>query len=256
MPVPNAHPAPAAVDHLLQELPQLWRGREMARPATRSTGFPTLDERLPGGGWPEGALIEIAPACEGIGELSVALPLLRVLCQENRPVVLVCPPHIPYAPALARAGIPLASLLWIDTSAADDAQWSAEQVLREGIAGAVLLWSASTDHRGLRRLQVAAETGQCFAFLYRPISTLAHASPAAVRIALFPGEDGVRADLVKVRGGHGSSLTLPLQPPRPVSHRHAVAVFAVCGVADRVANEGGRAAGLARPGRLGAPIHE
>jgi hypothetical protein len=32
-----------------------------------ATGFQALDERLPGGGWPIGALIEILPACKGNG---------------------------------------------------------------------------------------------------------------------------------------------------------------------------------------------
>jgi hypothetical protein len=211
MPSPS-HPAADSLDGLLQQSALIWRGREMSRPNTRTTGFQPLDERLPGGGWPVGALIEIAPFCEGVGEVSLSVPLLQSLCRDGRPIALVSPPHIPYAPALVRAGLPLRSILWLDASRDEDARWSAEQVLRGGQAGAVLLWSATEDQRSLRRLQLAAETGGAFAFMFRPASTLCHPSPAALRLALYPVEDGTCAELIKVRGGHASKVTLPLLP--------------------------------------------
>ena len=211
MTAPDALPADPLAG-LLQHSALLWRGREMSRPNTRTTGFQPLDERLPGGGWPLGALIEIAPSCEGVGELSLSLPLLQALCRDGRPIALVSPPHVPYAPALVRAGLPLRSVLWLDASRDEDARWSAEQVLRGGQAGAVLLWSATEDERSLRRLQLAAETGNAFAFLFRPPSSLRRPSPAALRLALYPVEEGTCADLIKVRGGHASKVTLPLLP--------------------------------------------
>jgi hypothetical protein len=197
---------------VLQASALIWRAKESAHPKTQSTGFPELDERLPGSGWPIGALIEIAPLCEGVGELSLCMPLLTTLCRDGRRAAFVSPPHIPYAPALQRAGLPLESILWVDATRDEDARWSAEQLLRDGQAGAVLLWSSTDDERLLRRLQLAAETGQALAFLYRSIRTLRQASPAALRIALYPEEGGTRAELIKVRGGHPSSLALPLVP--------------------------------------------
>jgi cell division inhibitor SulA len=104
----------------------------------------------------------------------------------------------------------LASVLWVDASCDEDARWSTEQILRGGQAGAALLWSATDDDRSLRRLQLAAETGNAFSFLYRPASALRRPSPAALRVALFPAHGGTRADLIKVRGGHASSVTLSL----------------------------------------------
>ena len=212
MPQPDALPTADLLAGLLQRSPLIWRGGETSRPKTRPTGFPPLDERLPGEGWPVGALIEIAPSCEGLGELSLALPLLHGLCREGRPVVLVSPPHIPYAPALVRAGLPLNSIVWVDAREDEDARWSAEQVLRGGHAGAVLLWSRTEDERSLRRLQLAAETGGAIAFMFRPPSTLHRPSPAALRVALYPAENGTCAELVKVRGGHASKVTLSLLP--------------------------------------------
>ena len=50
-----------ALDRLQAEIPRLWRGRG-AGPAGTSvlpSGHPPLDELLPGGGWPVGALTEL-----------------------------------------------------------------------------------------------------------------------------------------------------------------------------------------------------
>jgi hypothetical protein len=191
---------------------RLWRGRETARVDARSSGYAALDARLPGGGWPLGTLIEIAPETDGCGELRLTLPALKSWCQDGRSVAFVRPPHIPYAPALARYGLTLSSVLWVVADSDEDGRWAAEQLLREG-AAAVLLWSAAREDRALRRLQLAAETGKACAFLYRPPSTLTHASPAALRITLSAADGGMSLDLVKVRGGQSGRLVLPLNPP-------------------------------------------
>jgi protein ImuA len=201
-----------SLETLLKKSPHVWRGGELAGVEARSTGYASLDERLPGGGWPVGALIEIAPACEGLGELRLALPALRAWCKAERSVALVRPPHTPYAPALVRYGLSLTSVLWIAAVEDEDARWAAEQLLREG-AAAVLLWSAVQDDRALRRLQLAAEAGKACAFLYRPSSTCSHSSAAAVRIELSAADGGVCVDLVKVRGGRAGRLIVPLRAP-------------------------------------------
>src|SRR5271156_1193186 len=168
-----------ALAQILRDSPLVWRGVDSPSPETRSTGFAELDDCMPGGGWPIGTLIEIIPACEGVGELSLCLPVLVALCREGRRIALVAPPHIPYAPALKRAGLVLESLLWVGADRDDDARWSAEQLLRDGNVGAVLVWSPTRDERLLRRIQLAAETGKSFAFLYRSPDTLRQPSPAA-----------------------------------------------------------------------------
>jgi protein ImuA len=201
----------ASLESLLQGSAPLWRGRQRARVRARSTGFESLDQQLPGGGWPLGALTEILPACEGLGELSLVLPALRSLSEEGRPVVLVRPPHVPYAPALARAGLLLKLVLWVEAPRDEEGRWAAEQLLREGAA--VLVWSGTREDRSLRRLQLAAESGGALAFLFRSQHALADPSPAALRLALYPHERGVCANLVKVRGGHTAQLTLRLSGP-------------------------------------------
>jgi len=230
---------------LLRSSPHVWRGGEIARIDARSSGYAALDARLPGGGWPIGTLIEIAPKSEGCGELRLTLPALKSWCQDGRSVAFVRPPHVPYAPALARYGLTLNSLLWVAADSDEDGRWAAEQLLRDG-AAAVLLWSAALEDRALRRLQLAAETGKACAFLYRPPSTLgsaaaladsvsggwvssgstlggsarggsllANASPAALRIGLSAVKEGnaIDLDIVKIRGGRPGKLLLPLQRP-------------------------------------------
>lgn len=217
MPLPQPI-TPSTLHELLNRTPQLWRGTRNTRTRTIASGHAQLDAVLPGGGWPVGALIELLHAQAGIGELRLILPALQVLQQAHRRIVFIRPPYRPYAPALSRARISLELLLFID--APDDAQgrWAAEQALRSGAAGAVLLWSESTEDRNLRRLQLAAEAGQALAFLYRSPAVLRQPSPAALRVVLEPGgaDDGLseatllRAQVVKARGGQGARVRIRL----------------------------------------------
>jgi hypothetical protein len=63
--------------------------------------------------------------------------------------------------------------------------WAAEQAMRSGSLGAVLVWlDEHADYAALRRLQLAAETGACAGFLYRAEIEGAHPSPAPLRIRL------------------------------------------------------------------------
>ena len=158
---------------------------------------------------PWSVLIELIPMVEGIGELRLPLPALKQLCQESRDIVFVRPPHLPYPPALAKAGLPLNRLVWIETQSDDDARWAAEQTLREGLAGAVLLWSDCSKEVSLRRLQLAAREGEALTFLYRSPATLSLSSPAALRLALHPAQNGLRIDVLKSQGGRTGSTLLP-----------------------------------------------
>jgi hypothetical protein len=194
---------------LLEKSPSLlWRGRDSAPLRTRSTGFAALDNLLPGRGWPIGALTELLPVCTGLGEVSICMPALANLCREKRYVAFVSPPHIPYAPSLVNAGVSLRSVVWIECGSDEDARWSAEQLLREGQAGAVLLWSSTNQEQPLRRLQLAAEAGGALAFVYRSAQMRHQPSPAALRIELTSDTNGTRANVLKLRGGRPGSVLL------------------------------------------------
>src|SRR6266581_3067514 len=69
----------------LLDRPDIWRGQVLSRAGapTLPCGFPGLDAELPGGGWPAGALTEILPAHEGIGELRLLGPALAGLSRRE-----------------------------------------------------------------------------------------------------------------------------------------------------------------------------
>ncbi|HET7359887.1 MAG TPA: translesion DNA synthesis-associated protein ImuA [Rhodanobacteraceae bacterium] len=197
------------------EHPAIWRRSNPAAARLRAlpTGVAELDARLPGGGWPLGALSEVLFAHDGLGELGLLLPALAELTQAKRRVVLVDPPYLPYAPAWAAAGVDLRYLTELRV-AATDAPWSMEQCLRSGCCGAVVGWLADTDYRNLRRLQLAAESGDAIAVLYRPEQHAAHTSPAALRLHVHAVGDDIGVDVIKSRGA------FPAQLPTTLSRMH------------------------------------
>jgi hypothetical protein len=82
--------------------------------------------------------------------------------------------------------------------------------VRGGACGAVLLWWDGEDANALRRLQLAAESGQALAVLFRPESAAQRLSPAALRLRI---DDDGSFGIVKCRGGdwraeRGSKLRL------------------------------------------------
>src|SRR2546428_3532056 len=97
----------------LLERPDIWRGDSLSRTGTPAvpSGFPELDAELPRGGWPAGALTEVLPAHEGIGEPRLLGPALPAPSNRGLRLALVSPPHPPYAPAPASAGIHIALAL-------------------------------------------------------------------------------------------------------------------------------------------------
>jgi hypothetical protein len=178
---------------------RLWKGRATPRiSGQQPTGHAALDAVLPSGGWPASALSELLLPAHGCGELQLLWPSLARLTASGERVVLVGPPHVPYAPAWQAAGVELRHLSVI-AAEGKDALWAAEQCLRSGSCGAVLCWPTHADDKALRRLQVAAESGQTLAFACRPQAAAVNASPAALRlmIELQPPQWRV----LKCRGG-------------------------------------------------------
>ena len=133
-------------------------------------------------------------------------PTLARLSQAGERLVLIAPPFLPYAPAWQVAGIDL-HCLEIVRANEEDALWAAEQCLRSGSCGAVLCWPRQASDRALRRLQVAAETGQTLGFAYRPASAAHNPSPAALRLLL---EGPAQVRVLKCRGGLAPARAIAL----------------------------------------------
>jgi len=202
--------AVVALDALLHER-RVWRGQPASLPAGRQpTGYPALDAVLPAHGWPEAAMTEVLPAADGCGELRLVWPTLARLTQAGGRVVLVAPPYVPFAPAWQAAGVVLRQVQVVQAATPRDALWAAEQCLRSGSCAAVLGWPAQADDRALRRVQLAAETGQTLAFAFRPPAAACNPSPAALRIAIDARPAQLR--VLKCRGGNAPAQPLPFAP--------------------------------------------
>lgn len=186
--------------------PHLWRAGQLAQPPdTLSSGFATLDEHLPGCGWPRAGLAEFLLNTTGVGELRLLAPLMRELTRsEHRWIAWINPPFIPYAPALEALGIDVSRILLIHPKTHPEALWALERASRSGTCSMTLAW---LDERQLhlkdtRRLQLAARQGRTLTCLFRPSEAAATNSMAELRLQMTPDEPGsVALDICKRRGG-------------------------------------------------------
>ena len=202
-----------ALDALFNDR-RIWRGQAVAAPpSAQPSGHAALDAALPSGGWPEAALTELLLPADGIGELRLLLPTLARLTQAGQDIVLVAPPYLPYPAGWRQAGVDFGRVHLVEASPRD-ALWATEQCLRGGCVAAVLAWPQRADDRGLRRLQVAAETGQTLGFAFRDQREACNPSPAALRIAV----DGAPAQLrvLKCRGGLAPAQPIAFPHPGPI----------------------------------------
>jgi len=230
----------ASLERLLERA-DLWRAGQTASgrsDVALPSGHPALDSLLPSGGWPAGTLVELigaasfdpgdvanvgggAPAGRdtahpprGVGAVTLLLPTMAALTARRRHVVLVDPPYVPYAPALAAAGVALPWLLVVHSGnepgeplARADALWASEQVLSCRGCGLALMWAdGRLSITELRRLKLAAARGGGTGVVYRPAAALAEASAAELRLAYAPvpsatGDQRLALEIVKARGG-------------------------------------------------------
>lgn len=117
-------------------------------------------------------------------------------------VLLIDPPHLPYAPAFAAHGLPLSRLLWLGSDSPRAGVWAFEQSLLAGCCAAVLAWLpalAARDYPRLRRLQLAADAGSVPAFLFRPARHAEDASPASLKALLGADRSARWIEILKCR---------------------------------------------------------
>ncbi len=186
----------------LARLPGVWRGAEMEKAchAVVATGHERLDRELPGGGWPTGTLSEVLHDGVGIGEVAFLAGAIARASEGDRMIAWINPPYLPYAPALAQAGIALERCLVVRPANKEDALWAAEQSLRSGACGAVLFWLAQDEYAWLRRLQMAAEAGRSMAVYYRSTSAERLSTPAHLRVVLERAAGSLQVRIPKRRG--------------------------------------------------------
>lgn len=188
--------------------PNLWRGHDFAQVATPSvpTGYAELDVHLPGSGWPTGVITEIHVERPGIGELQLVMPAAAGLTRADRWLVMIAPPYLPYAPALAAHGVKLRHLMLIRPKTLTEQLWACEQALQSQGCGTVMLWLDQANERipenALRRLQLTAERRDVLAMLFRG-SRAASCAQAALRLHVSrqPQTSRTVVRILKRRGG-------------------------------------------------------
>lgn len=216
---PVITPVSAARAAGLKPLAHLWRADDLAHAGggdtTIASGFAALDAELPGGGWPQGQLVELLLDAPGLGELSLLAPALARCTQDARACVWVLPceraapsalPTLPYPPALAAAGVDLARALFVQPETPREAFWAIEQSLRAAHLGALVGWLPQTsssregEFRAMRRLQLLASRQQAPVFLLRDARALNAPSPAALRLQLAARDGELAVTILKRRG--------------------------------------------------------
>lgn len=180
---------------------RLWRGRTDTtgiQPAL-STGHKALDDCLPDGGWPQGVVTELLLPAPANGELRLLLPAMQALSASGRWLSWINPPAIPYAPALAQAGIDLQRNLWLPDLTPQSAWWAMEQLVQHPCSGLVLGWLEPLHQHVIRRLQLAVEKGGGMAVLCRQIDAQYQHSAAALRLLVQLESDGLQVSILKSR---------------------------------------------------------
>jgi cell division inhibitor SulA/protein ImuA len=210
---------------------QVWRADDLSPTGWAgivSSGFPALDAELPGSGWPQGALTELLIDTHGLGELSLLLPALSHATRSGRPCVWTLPfesaagatdQPLPYAPALAAAGLDLDRSIFVQPATPRENLWALEQSLRMPHLGALIGWlppgHADADFRALRRLHLLASRYQALVFVLRSPQAATAPSPAALRLLLACHDGRLDVTLLKRRGRPLlEPITLQMHPER------------------------------------------
>jgi hypothetical protein len=184
-----------------------------------SSGFPELDQRLAGNGWPTDGVTELLLEGTGIGELRLLMPAMAYLSQSlPRWITFIAPPHTPYPPALAHGGLDLARVLLITPTNQQDILWATEKALASGSCSAVLAWPGDRlKQTDIRRLQLAAKSGHCWNILMRSARAAQQSSPAELRVMLqachadaFADNSTLNINILKRKGGWATGV-FPVQ---------------------------------------------
>ena len=219
-----------ALTDILQH-PAIWRVGQVpanSKPAI-PTGFAALDRALPGHGWEQGAMSEVLANEQGIGELLLLAPALRHATSKGKNVVLLAPPYHLFPHAWESAGISLNQLLVV-TAAGTNLLWAIEQACRSKACSIVVAWTTSCrkemTYPALRRLHVAADTGESTLILMRPQNVSDQASPAPTRIVIDSAGGELTLRIIKRRGGvQAQTIRLNVFPEhwarRTVEHAQA-----------------------------------
>ena len=187
----------------------------------RETGYKTLDQILPGGGWPKYGLTEIFSERAGMGALRLVLPLIARMTRARKKVIFVNPPYIPFPSALSFEGLELSNLIIINppcksASRGQEILRIYEDALKVEDCSIVLAWLSNILFKDSRQLSLAALAGKNWGVTFLPLSAINSSSASTLRISskISSSASGLRSlkiTLLKARGkAKGKSVCLEL----------------------------------------------
>lgn len=242
-----AMPSPGMVHHT-----DVWRAAELGGAALQAlgTGYTALDQVLPGGGWPQGALVEVLQPQAGLHEWGLLAPALAAVqaAAPARLVVLVGAPWLPFGPALGARQINMQRVLCVH-SQGPALLWATREALQCADVAAVLAWLPDARSAHLRRLQIAAHAHSQLLFVFRPLRAQLESSPAPLRLLIegAAGQEGqLQVSVLKRRGP-------PLASPLLLATRPARLTGLLAASRERVRQRREEAGGLV-PRLLPAPV--
>ena len=186
---------------------QIWSLQDQAPAGSLlSTGFTELDQLLTGG-FPPYTVIELHSPL-GIGELRLLLPCLTRTGTCRQLLALINPPLLIGSQMLYGAGIAPEQVLLLHPANIQDALWAAEQCLKSGCCGSVILWQPALSIAQLKRLQLCAQNGKASLFIFRGQRQQHISLPVALSLQLSPAPEGIKVQVLKRRGGYPTTPVL------------------------------------------------
>lgn len=158
--------------------------RHTRQQAVIPVGIPELEALLPAAGWPKRGLVEVLVPDEHSDALSLFLPLLARLSQQDRWLGMVVPPYSARARVLSAAGVDAMRIQQINPHKGRSGLWTLESLLRSGNFSVVMAWPGCATELMAKRLEKAAGIGRSLGILFRVETQAGTASRIGLRLQL------------------------------------------------------------------------
>ena len=167
-----------------------------------SSGHKNLDLELPNGAWPQSCLIEMLSKETTASEMLLLIPTLKKIASQNKYLIMLAPPYLPYIPTFQSFGIREELILVVKTNKVTEKLWVIEQSIRNNSFGALLAWvKEPCTFEKLRKIQLLAKKGNGLNFIFRSLSAKNISSPSPLRIAVYSQKYPlIKLDIIKRRG--------------------------------------------------------
>ncbi len=197
----------------------VWRGdsQRFVPQAASDTGHPELNAVLLNKGWPLAGLVEVCQPGKGAhSEWLLAAPALNRLATGY--VVLLNPPHAPFAQGLHQLGLDLNRLIVVQAENTADFLLSFVELARAEVCAALLAWQPKQGLRyaELRKCLLATRESAGLNLLFRPTATQEQSSPAPLRLSVELDERGLQVCVFKQKGWPGKTPAPRIHLPLPV----------------------------------------